>query len=236
MHTIAPASSLPAITETVVIDGYTQPGSSPNTLADAVNAVLLIEFDRTDSIGPTLAGAGASGSTIRGLVVNRVTNQSGIVIFSGATNCVIEGNFVGTDPTGMIARGNPGGQGIRSFGGSGHRFGGLLPEQRNVISGNTANGLEISDDNDVVQGNFIGVDVTGATALPNGPTLAGNGVRLDFNGSGNLIGGTAPGARNIISGNAGDGVIIISGTSSNIVQGNFIGTDSTGTQALGNAG
>ncbi len=55
VHTISPASALPTITDPVVIDGYTQPGASPNTLANGDNAVLLIELDGSN------AGAGSPG-------------------------------------------------------------------------------------------------------------------------------------------------------------------------------
>jgi len=44
VRTITPASPLPDITDSVVIDGYTQPGASPNTAATGENAVLLIEL------------------------------------------------------------------------------------------------------------------------------------------------------------------------------------------------
>ncbi len=237
VHTIIPAGNLPAITDPVTIDGYTQPGTSQNTLADADNAVLLIEINGAGSgfTSLTIVGGG-SGSTIRGLIINRIGGFDGINLHSGASNCVIEGNFIGTDPTGMIARPNTG-QGIRSNAGSGNRFGGLLPGQRNIISGNNGNGLEVSDSNDVIQGNFIGVDATGSGALPNGFAGGGGlGVRLDFNGTGNLVGGTTPGARNIISGNLGGGLEIIGDTSGHTVEGNFIGTNATGTMPLGNGG
>src|SRR4051794_9650870 len=67
VRTINLTSALPTITEPVVIDGYTQPGSSANTLADGDNAVLLIELNRGDLAiyGLTIT---AGNSTIRGLV------------------------------------------------------------------------------------------------------------------------------------------------------------------------
>src|SRR5437016_5283227 len=48
VHTISPASALPAITDPVVINGYTQPGASPNTLNIGDNAVVLIELNGTN--------------------------------------------------------------------------------------------------------------------------------------------------------------------------------------------
>src|SRR5262249_60398129 len=99
----------------------------------------------------------------------------------------------------------------------------------NLISGNGNNGINLGPGN-TVQGNLIGTDVTGLTAVPNG-----NGIVVQ---SGNgLIGGTAPGARNVVSGNTGDG-IAVGGVNGNVtqVQGNFVGVDITGNAALGNKG
>lgn len=90
------------------------------------------------------------------------------------------------------------------------------------ISGLSATG-------NVVQGNFIGTDVTGTASLGNG----NNGVLLGA--PGNLIGGTTPGTRNIISGNGQSGVYLndIFATN-NVVASNFIGTTAGGTAALSN--
>src|SRR4029077_17577353 len=77
-----------------------------------------------------------------------------------------------------------------------------------------------------VQGNFIGTDISGTLALGN----TDRGVFV--NGSNDLIGGTTVAARNIISAN-NRGVDLFGG-SNDTVQGNFIGTDVTGTVALSN--
>src|SRR4030088_2051795 len=70
LQTIAPASLLPVITETVTIDGYSQPGASPNTLVVGNNAVLRIQIDGINSLtqGLRLQGLSSGGSVIRGLV------------------------------------------------------------------------------------------------------------------------------------------------------------------------
>ena len=81
-----------------------------------------------------------------------------------------------------------------------------------------------------IAGNFIGTDPTGTTAIPNG----GDGVEINgaFN---NTIGGIADGPVNVISGNTGDGVEITgSGATGNVVAGDYIGTDITGTVAIAN--
>lgn len=103
--TVTLASSLPAITDPVTIDGYTQPGTSVNTQANSDNAVLRIEINGNGKDGFVITGG---SSTIRGLVINRCGGVSftdaGITLRSG--NNVIEGNFIGTDPTGETAEPN----------------------------------------------------------------------------------------------------------------------------------
>src|SRR5206468_12532603 len=105
IQTISPASALPSIFAPVVIDGYTQTNSSPNpparahpnTLANADDAVLLIELNGSSAgsvSGITLGNSAASRSTVRGLVINRFLGRG--IDLAQVTNCVIEGNFIGT--------------------------------------------------------------------------------------------------------------------------------------------
>jgi titin len=83
-----------------------------------------------------------------------------------------------------------------------------------------------------VQGNYIGTDITGTLALGN----VFEGIFLGGGTSNNVVGGTTPGAGNLISGNNGYGITIADmGTTGNVVQGNYIGTDVTGTLPLGNS-
>ena len=110
-------------------------------------------------------------------------------------------------------------------------IGGTLPGAGNQIATSEFDGVHIRDaSNNVVQGNLIGTDATGTQALGNG----NNGVVIVENANNNLIGGTTPGARNIISGNVVGGVGIATQSMGNIVRGNFVGTDVTGAQPLGN--
>src|SRR4029077_19715960 len=84
----------------------------------------------------------------------------------------------------------------------------------------------------VVEGNFIGTDPTGTQALSNFTS----GVSISGPSPNDIIGGTAPGAGNLISGNIrGEDGLQISNSSGDVVLGNLIGTDVTGTRALGNA-
>lgn len=162
VKTILIASSLPTITSPVVLDGYTQPGATSNTLATADNANLLIEITSTNNRPGIVITAG--GSTVRGLIINRLSNAT-IDMQSRGGN-VVEGNFIGTDATGLLAPGN--GLGVRATASSGtNRIGGPTPGARNIISGSGNFGITLSSAGNVIQGNFIGTDATGTNALPN---------------------------------------------------------------------
>src|SRR5205823_7432572 len=97
---IKPLSALPVIGDTVTLDGYTQPGASPNTLAIGDNAILKIVLD--GSLAGSVDGLviGGRNSTVRGLVVDNFAYGSGVVL-SGSGNHVVVGNFIGTDVTGF---------------------------------------------------------------------------------------------------------------------------------------
>jgi hypothetical protein len=200
----------------------------------------IIGLDRTGStvIDPTtqygIWDQGGSNVLIGGNNVQARNIISGMgfwgVIIQGGTNEVVAGNDIGTDITGMIGRGN-GSDGI-TMDASNSTIGGTTAAARNVISDNGGNGISLSGSATVVEGNYIGVDATGAGALGNGV-----GVVLSDGANGETIGGTAGGAGNVISANSGNGVGITgSGTTGNVVAGNVIGTDVAGTTALANGG
>jgi len=200
VHTIVPLSELPAVTDGVTIDGYTQPGSRPNARADADDAVILVD------LAGTAAPAGAQGlviahdgCTVRGLAVhgfhpvNGSTGGDGLVVTG--SQCVIAGNFIGTDPSGLVADGNT--EGV-SIVGNGNRIGGLSTADRNLIAaGVNAVGLRFSGDGGVIEGNFIGVDATGYG------NVGSRGAGIFIGGNDDTIGGTNPAAANVIAFNGG---------------------------------
>ncbi len=158
-------------------------------------------------------------------------NLLGVDLFgSSATNNVVVGNYFGTDASGTSALGNTTGLAIS---GNTNTIGGSAPGQRNVISGNGIGVNITGSSNNIVQGNYIGTDVSGTVDLGNG-----DGILINNSANANTIGGSAPGQRNVISGN-GAGIRIFSNgdnTGNTIIRGNFIGTDASGTSALGNSG
>jgi hypothetical protein len=187
-------------------------------------------FGGSNRIGGASAGA---GNVISG------NKSDGVSIFSDSN--VVQGNFIGTNANGTAALGNSG-SGVVFFSGSNNQIGGANAGEGNVISGNQTAGVSILGNGmtgNFVEGNFIGTDATGTTALGN----SGNGVvigqtlppGLPPTATNNIIGGITAGARNVISGNQGAGVSIVGNTTSaNSVEGNFIGTDATGSKPLGN--
>ena len=229
VHTISPLTVLPTITQTVTIDGYSQPGSSANTNppTQGLNTVLTIEL--SGALGGNFPGLiiNASNCTVRGLVINSFQHDAIETDLNGNT---IEGNFIGTNAAGTAALPNGAGGlgGVILVGSSSNNtVGGTTPDARNLISGNIGPGISIQlGTGNVVQGNVIGVDVTGTAALGN------TGPGITTNGSNNLFGGTTVSARNIVSGN-NRGIDTGNG-SNNTIQGNFIGTDITGTIAIAN--
>ncbi len=153
---------------------------------------------------------------------------------SGASQNLIQGNSIGVNASGFGAIGN-GDSGIAFENGpSGNTIGGLSSTGGgNVISGNDEAGIMFTGANvtgNIVIGNRIGTDSLGTTSIPNG----GDGIHI-ASGSGNVIGGTAAGTGNLISGNAQNGVsIAAAAATNNTVLNNLIGTNNSGTSAIGN--
>jgi hypothetical protein len=170
-------------------------------------------------------------------VINRCLGD-GILLSSSTGGNTVQGNFIGTDPTGTISLG-VGGSGVSIFAQtvgteSNDVIGGTSPADRNIVSGAFRGISAAAGSGHLVQGNLIGTDAPGTHALP-------NGVGIFIESASCTIGGTTSAARNVISGNSSHGVSIGSFASDtiatlNVVEGNFIGTDLTGTLALGNGG
>ena len=224
----------------MTIDGYTQPGASPNTLAVGSDAVLRIELDGS-LVGANLNGLtiNAVNTTVRGLVINRFTDY-GIQV--SATGAVIRGNFVGTNVAGTAALGNNrggagNGGGIALFAG-GATIGGTAPADRNLVSGNAAGfarGIETWESSgNTIQGNYVGTNAAGTAAVPNGAA----GIALDgtagVGSDNNTIGGSAAGAGNLCSGNQVEGIYASLGSDGNTLQGNIVGLNASATAALPN--
>ncbi|HKD18734.1 MAG TPA: right-handed parallel beta-helix repeat-containing protein, partial [Thermoanaerobaculia bacterium] len=227
VQTITPGTALPTISDPVTIDGFTQPGSQPNSNGPRLgdNSVHLIEISgaslTTDGL---ILGSGSDGSTIRGLVLNHWSGRD-ITLSSGSNT--IAGNFLGTDATGTNGAASNEGVFVFTTSSSNNTIGGVTPADRNLISGHMSLGIDVYVSTMLtIQGNFIGTDATGTLAIP-------NNLGIDANPGNTIIGGTDSGAGNLISGNATQGVNLTDTTVA-LVQGNLIGTDVTGTKAIPN--
>jgi trimeric autotransporter adhesin len=225
-HIITNVTALPAVTNTVVVDGYTQPGAITNTDAAAFNAVIKIVLTRATATLFDGLSLQWPGCVVRGLNIIGM-GDDGIEVGIGAHGCVVEGCVIGMD-LGSVKRANSG-NGV-SINSSGNRIGGMTPAARNVISGNIGSGVWVAGVGNTIVGNNIGLSLNGTAKVANGQ----DGVRV-LVGSNNTIGGTSAGARNVIAGNLHDGVEISGvAAANNVVQGNYIGTDVTGAIPLGN--
>jgi hypothetical protein len=215
-RTIAPTDSLPVITDSVAIDGTTQPGFSGTPL-------IRLDGETGGAVGLRVSDGG--GTSIRGLSVTGWYGTGIIVQNSRLT--WLAGNYIGLAQDGQTAA--PNGDGVYMNSSPNSTIGGTKPADRNVISGNAGDGiwLQGSSGNEgiVVQGNRIGTNSDGTAAVPN----QGNGATVGSDDV--LVGGSSAAAGNLVSGNAGDGINLTA--KSDLLQ-NKIGTNAAGTGQVPN--
>jgi CSLREA domain-containing protein len=181
--------------------------------------IAPVAVDEQNTIGVRI---GSNNQTVRNNVVSN--NSLAIHVMEGVSLQTIQGNRIGTDPSGMTAM--PNSFGIRVDENTSRVIIGG-PGKGNLISGNAAGAISAVGTGHIFMGNLIGTDITGRAALPNH-----NGIDICGPADGFRIGGTGPGEGNVISGNLDIGLYIVGGR--HVVQGNKIGVDVTGTHALGN--
>jgi len=231
VFTIRPTDRLPGPGPRVTIDAATQSSFTGNTNASGPEVVLHGgSISSTDSFGRGL-WLGDNGATVRGLVIQTFSTYG--VLVTG-TNNKVEGCYIGTNAAGTAAAANAyGGVEIKD-GATGNIIGGTTAMERNVISGNSGQGVVLrgaGTAGNTVLGNHIGTNATGTSPLAN----AYSGVEISGGAGGNTIGGAGAGARNVISGNTHQGVSINGGgTAGNTVTGNYCGLNAAGTSAVGN--
>ena len=275
VQTISPTSALPTITDPVIIDGTTQPGFTNKPIVVVSGARRGANANGFDiELSQGTGGPFATGATIKGLVINGFS-ANGVLIGAdqgpnpGSFDNTITGDYIGTDASGTKAAPN-GLNGVFINGVDSNNTGTQASNNvisGNLISGNGNDGVLIQANvngiasGNLVSGNFIGTNVTGTAAVPNGQVgstseTGSAGVKI-ISASGNLVGGTSisgssisgasaagtisatPGVGNVVSGNAIDGIHVIGTvtdpTNTTGVAGNFVGVDSSGNLPLGNA-
>jgi hypothetical protein len=219
----------PLVANGMVIDGSTQPGFTGKPLIVVDGSQILPETFTSDTVLIYSSSNQLKNISFTGFDWNGLT-----LIYADATNNTISGCWLGLDFSGTNAAPNAY-QGILiASGASGNIIGGTSTLARNVLSGNSQYGIFITDSNttgNVVLGNYIGTGTNGLNAVSNGLS----GVFIGNGTSGNIIGGTNTLARNVLSGNSQYGLIITSNTTGNVVLGNYIGTDASGSHAVSNA-
>ncbi len=194
---------------------------------------LVISFSVDNTIGGSTAGTGnvISGNRLEGVLL-----AGDAATGNQTSGNILWGNRIGVGKDGLSAVPNSA-DGVFLLNASKNQIGGPARGEGNIITGNSSNGLRIfgsGSQNDLVEGNLIGVGADGDTIIAN----QGNGVQLDSVGPGNIIGGSNPGEGNVISGNAQSGVLILSSTMSTTggvqVLGDEIGVNAAGDQARPN--
>ena len=225
VRTINVLTPLPPILQRLTIDGYTQPGSLPNTQPVGNNANILIEIRGNSAPSGVNGLTAATGVvTIRGLAIGGFKGN-GIVLQSGGGS-LIEGCFIGTNPDGATLNANSGGIYLQDS--AANTIGGATPGGRNVIVGDVNPAIyqaNATGNSNVIRGNYIGVNAAGTQVLGTGGIL--------LLSSNNLIGSTSAESRNVIScvGRYGIELSGAAATFNNIV-GNYIGLTADGATPL----
>jgi uncharacterized protein (TIGR02145 family) len=227
--TIQPLTPLPEISDPVVIDGYSQPGSARATASSPAN--LLIELDGINLAASTGLYISCGNCTVRGLMVNRF-GIDGIQLVYGGGN-TIEGNYIGVDASGQ-AKVNQAGA-LRIAGSHDNLIGGDKPGNRNIMAAGATGGGDLifmhlpEASNNIIIGNYLGVGPDGETRIGSSQV----GIRVNEGAHHNTIG-----PRNVISGNETSGIqmepIDPYYPNNNLIIGNYIGTNHNGTAAVGN--
>jgi len=240
-YTISVNSGLPDITDTVIINGYSQLGAVANSAVapSPLNGRLLIELSGAGAgaaNGISFSGAG-DNSQIKGLVINGFNQGDAVHVL--ADNISVQGNYIGTDPTGSIAQPNV--VGVNAIigdpnSGVNAQIGGLNATDRNLISGNTAGTTGTAGypgTGWVIQGNYVGVAADGLTPIANSTAGGSGAFSVDFCQD-VIIGGSQTGAINVIGESLGHGIAPDTVTNL-LVEGNYIGLGYDGTTVLGNS-
>ncbi|MCZ6834674.1 MAG: right-handed parallel beta-helix repeat-containing protein [Planctomycetota bacterium] len=224
-HTIFPMSPLPWLIGVASVDGASQPGYAGTPLIE---------------IGGDFAGVGAVGlqifnnsSQVRGLTINGFSSHG--IRISGSGGVTIVGCWIGINKFGTVSPTYPnGGDGVFIDNSPDNNIGGTAATLRNVISGNNGHGVRIlgaSAINNVIENNYIGLDVGDTAKLSNG----GQGLRIEAAPSNTIGGSTA--ARNIISGNSDNNILLLNCPApGNVIRGNYIGTNAAGSLVRGSGG
>ena len=221
----------PLVSPGTVIDGATQPGYTNRP-------IVALDGSRVNWAVEEVSGLHvfSSNCLVRALALNGFPDSGIQLLYPQAMSNHLEGCFVGLAFDGTNAAPNEL-RGVNISGGAHDNvIGGTNITRRNLISGNEGNGVEISgvgSDRNLILGNFIGLDESGALAMPN----MSSGIRISPGAHDNAVGSadTNGVGRNVISGNGDYGVSASgSNTTGLLILGNYLGTDVSGDFAIAN--
>ncbi|PLX06667.1 MAG: hypothetical protein C0596_15225 [Marinilabiliales bacterium] len=225
--TITPATTFDYIIKNdIIIDGTTQTTNQGNTNPNGPEIYLN---GNSQAVNFCFSIINASEIEIKGFII------SGFIygIQMTGNSCInnsITGCYIGTNHNATQADGNY--IGVEIITGADYNYvGGTNLDDRNIISGNEHIGIRLLDvEYCNVYNNYVGVDRTGTSAIPNY-----DGISLEGAAKYNNIGGAEENQGNLVSGNVAYGIPIFgAGAEGNIVAGNLIGTDISGTLAIPN--
>ena len=223
VQSIQLTSPLPALVNSVVIDGTTQPN---------YQGVPLIELDGSNAGSGNGLVISGGGSTVKGLAI--VGFSGSAIVLESLGGDSLEQNYLGVAAS--TGQATPNGEGISVSGSSNNTIGSTASGAGNLISGNSTNGIDINNgsgpaiDNQVM-GNLIGTTASGLAALANG----GDGILID-GATSTQIGFPSSNFSNVISGNSGAGIEVTSAASGTSILNNAIGVGGDGDTLVGNSG
>ena len=227
VHTITLSTALATINGQVTINATTE--------SDFAGTPLIVLTDGAGAVGDGfILGSGSDGSTIRGFVIQGFTN--GISLDNSGSH-TIAGNFIGTSSTGNAAAANTVTIGLNVWNSANNTIGGTTALDRNVISGTSNIGINLTGTStgNQIRGNYIGVGADGSTDVGN------RWIGIYSSAASNTIGGSVAGAGNVISGTGttgggATGIFLTSTASGTTIQGNIIGLNALGTSGVANDG
>ncbi|MFH1526738.1 MAG: T9SS type A sorting domain-containing protein, partial [Bacteroidota bacterium] len=231
----------PNIGERNIISGNLDCGIVLYTNADfntVMNNYIGTDISGSISLPNTVMGVNIADASSLNIIANNLISGNGLAgigIWDSSNNNEILGNYIGTDLSGTLSLGNTG-EGIIIDDSPNNIIGGTNSGERNIVSANGQLNIGIRNSNstgNLVLGNYIGINISGTSALNNG----NSGIGIYNGANNNIIGGNSSSARNIISGNLYNGVWLNgNGTDSNTVSGNYIGTSVSGYDSIPNGG
>lgn len=221
-------SNLPIVTHSnVLIDGTSQTSFTGNT--NSFGPEIMLDGNNQLWADYAFHLYNVSNVTVKGFIIGRFVVGIQVSGASAQNNTIIS-NYIGCNYNATDTLGNT--HGIYILSGPHHNvIGGNSHILRNIVSGNNHVGIRVVNSNyNTIKGNFVGINRNGNAALRNY-----DGISIEGTSKYNMIGGYTSAERNYVSGNVAYGIPVFgAGCNYNIIAGNYVGTDTTGTFAIHN--